>query len=153
APGRGGMPLVAAMARLPATMAVQAVGWPRGGAASAGELVADAVYGQQVLRVSWIRFDLAPHVLDVRVDRAIERGGVDAANGVEQLGAREYAPGLRGHGRQQGELGRCQVDHAIAGARLHAPLVEAEVAGADGVAALRRRVDAPEHGLHARHEL
>src|SRR3954471_6349930 len=132
-PGDAAVPLAAATARLPATMAVQCVGGPRADAASACELVADAMYRQQVLRVARIAFDFAADVLDVRVDRAIERGRVDAANRIEQLRAREDASRLAGDGRKQRELGRCQIDHTIADGCLHALLVEAEVAGGDGV--------------------
>src|SRR3954469_12495779 len=141
------------MARLPATMGGEAARWPRVDAPSVCELVADAVHRQHVPRIAWIWLDFAADILHVRVDRAIERGRLAAANGVEQLRPREDAPRLAGHGRQQCELGRSQIDNAIANAGLHALLVEPEVAGGDRVAALGRRVDAPEHRLHARDEL
>ena len=72
------------------------------------ELVADAVHRQHVARIARIRLELAPQVLDVRVDGAVERFDLVAANRVEQLRAREHAPGLPHQRRQQLELGRRQ---------------------------------------------
>src|SRR5258708_32120435 len=78
--------------RSPATRAVCPV--PNVASASLGELVPDAVDGQHVARVSWIRLELAPQVLDVCVDGAVERLDLDPADPLQKLRAREHAPGL-----------------------------------------------------------
>ena len=53
--------------------------------------------------------------------------------------AREHPAGLTRQRRQQLELGGGEIDGAVADARLHPRLVERDVAGADDVAAIRRR--------------
>lgn len=105
---RGARAREAAMARCAATRTVGRV--VRIDVASVGELVADAVHGQEVPRTSRIRFELAPDVLDVGVDRAIERVDLDAADGVEQLRAREHPARLAGERREQLEFGPGQVE-------------------------------------------
>src|SRR5678815_432005 len=53
------------------------------------ELVAHAVHSEDVPRPSGIRLNLPSNVLDVRVYRPVERLGVVAADGIEQLRSRQ----------------------------------------------------------------
>src|ERR1044072_137781 len=96
--------------------------------ASFRELVADAVNSEEVFRISRIGLELAPHVLDGCVDGTVERFDFDAANGIEQLRAREHAARLARERGDELELGGGQIDRARADARLHAPLVERDLA-------------------------
>src|SRR5438045_478501 len=95
------------MPRSPATMAVSPA--PSVACASLGELVADAVHRQHVARICRLRLDLAPQILDVRIDRALERLDRLAPNRIEQLRAGEHAPRLPCQRGEQLELGRRQV--------------------------------------------
>jgi len=93
------------------------------------ELVAHAVHRQHVARIPGIGFELAPHVLDVRVDRAVERLHLHASNRVEQLRAGEDPPGLARERREQLELGRGEIDRLPA--RMMSPR--------SGAASMRRK--------------
>ena len=57
-------------------------------------------HGQHVDRPSGIALHLAAQVFDMRIDRTIERLHPLAANGIEQLSAREHAAGLPHHRRE-----------------------------------------------------
>ena len=59
------------------------------------EFVADAVHGQHVSWLARIGFELAAKILDVRVDRAIERLDLVASDPVEQLARVNTRPGWR----------------------------------------------------------
>src|SRR5689334_13438064 len=56
-----------------------------------GELVADTMDREDIARPVWVRFELSTQILDVCVDGAIERIGFEAADGIEELRASEYA--------------------------------------------------------------
>ncbi len=72
--------------------------------ASIGELVADAVDRQHVAGISRIWLELPPHVLHVRIDRAVERFDAITLNGIDQLRAREHAAGLRRERREPARM-------------------------------------------------
>src|SRR4051812_14376445 len=61
-----------------------------------GEFIADAVNGQDVLRVARVRLDLAPQVLDVRIYDAVVALIAHIVDPVHQLGAGELAARLAG---------------------------------------------------------
>src|SRR5262245_22208597 len=112
-------------------------------ASTLAELVADAVHGLHVARRSRIGLQLAPDVLDVRVDRAIERlvvhgavgGGLCRANRVQQLRACEDAARMARERREQVELGRRQIDRRAPARGTQARNVEAQVTALEDVVA------------------
>src|SRR4051812_43519427 len=73
-------------------------------------LVADAVDREDVSRIPSVGLQLAPDVLDVRVDRAVERLACVAADGVEELRAGEGATGLARQRRNQLKLRGREID-------------------------------------------
>src|SRR5262245_51640194 len=101
--------------------------------------VTDPVHRQDVSRLSWIGLDLASEVLDVRVDRAIERLALLATERVEQLSAREHASRVPRHHRQELEFSRCEIDRLTRSLDEHARYVEREIGNAQEVAALEPR--------------
>src|SRR5437879_12102879 len=72
------------------------------------ELIADAVDGQNVAWTAGVGFDLAPDVLDVRVDGALVRLHGDTPHRLEQLAAGEDPTRLARHDRQQLKFGGCK---------------------------------------------
>src|SRR4051794_15919861 len=95
----------AATARPRATMA--AATGARGARLRRGfeDAVAHAVDRLHEARSRGVRFELAPDVLDVRIDRALVALERDAMDGVEQLRTGEHAPRLTGHRHEELELG------------------------------------------------
>src|SRR6184192_1860597 len=97
------------MARCRATM-VEGRGDASGGASSVGELVSDAVHGQQISWIPRVRLELAPDVLDVRVDRTLERVDVRPPDGIEQLSTGEHTSWLARQRDDHLKLRRRQLD-------------------------------------------
>ena len=79
-------------------------------ASRVGRLVADAVDREDVSRIAGVGLQLAPHVLDVRVDRTIERLAGVAADRVEELRASEDAARLARQRRNQVKLRGREID-------------------------------------------
>ena len=77
------------------------------------ELVADAVHREDQLRALGIGFDLAPKILDVRIDRPLVGLELDSVDGVEQLRAGVDPTGLACQHEEQIELGRRQFDLSV----------------------------------------
>src|SRR5262249_1865225 len=103
-------------------------------------------------RIARVDLQLAPHVLDMRIDRAIERLAVLAADSVEQLRAREDAPWLSRHRGNKLKLGGCEVD-GPAGPRDYQPLcVQDEIAELQPGGRSERRSPAKD-GSHSRDQL
>ena len=116
--------------------------------------VADAVDGEEVPRRARVGLDLAADVLDVGVDRPLVRLEGHAVDRVEQLRAREDAPGLARQRRQQLELGGGQLDsrgrrRSAACAAVSSSRSPARTSSASACAA----VGSPQHGAHAGDEL
>src|SRR5258708_936927 len=67
--------------------------------------------------------------------------------------ARGYPSRLPSQRREQLELGPREIDWFLSAHRLHALLVERQVAGPDDGASLRRHIDPTKHRAHTRDEL
>ena len=141
APGRGprvpGGPHEAGGARPPAPVGSGRGGRARYGPPASGSVtrrlrfgqrVADAVDRQHVAGSGHVRLELAAQVLDVPVDRPLVRLQAEAVDRVEQLPAREHAPGLAREGGEELELGRRQGDGPATHGDPMPPQVELEVA-------------------------
>src|SRR5438093_7043574 len=63
-----------------------------------GEAIAHSVHRQQVPRARWIRLELVPNVLHMRVDSALVGFERHSVHRVEELRAREDATGFSSHG-------------------------------------------------------
>src|SRR5438132_2353058 len=109
------------------------------------EPVADAIDRLEVAGRRRQGLDLPADVLHVRVDGALVRLERDAADRLEQLGAREDAAGLGGKRGEELELRRRELDGPAGDGRLEAWHVEDEVAGGYEFGLRGRPLGAPEH--------
>src|SRR5262245_64617099 len=99
-----------------------------------------------------IRLDLAPNILHMHVDGAIERLAIRATDGIEELTAREHTPGVLCERREQLEFCRRQVERTTCSRHRHPGHVERDVANAEDLC-VRPCGRSPENRLHAGDEL
>ena len=122
-----------------------------------GEAITDAVDREDEARNPRIRLELAADVLDVGVDCPLVRFEGNPVKSIEQLRAGEDPARLGGQGRQQLELGWCQLDLVIAELSSHPKWVENELARPDdrlvASAPAIRPVDTSQDGLDSSDEL
>src|SRR5262249_34618008 len=99
-----------------------------------------------------IGFNLAANVLYVRIDGTVKRFPFLAADGIEQLPAREHAPGVTSQRRQQLKLSGGQVERSSRSRGGHPRDVKRQIADAE-TPAVWALAGSPQHGLHTCHEL
>src|SRR5262245_43725666 len=99
-----------------------------------------------------IRFNLAANILHMRIDCTVKRFAFLAADGIEQLTAREHSPGVTSQCRQQLKFGGGQVERPSRSRGGHSRDVERQITDAETLS-VWTLAGSPQHGLHPRDEL
>ena len=113
-----------------------------------GELVPDAVHGQNVMRTQF-----PANVLDVRIDGTIERLCGRTTYRMEQLCTREDPSCVTREGGNDLELGRGQLDRYLAAGDAHARDVDDHVGHAETIRICAALLGPAKHRAHSRDEL
>jgi hypothetical protein len=79
-----------------------------------GKAVADPRFGQHVLRMGRIEFELLPQLSHQHTQVLLLRDTVDAPDSFENGSVRQDAPGMRAENREQFELFRCEANLGVA---------------------------------------
>src|SRR5688500_9945351 len=103
------------------------------------ELVAEAVHGENVLRMARVGLDLLAQPGDVDVDRARRGHGVVTPDFVQQLVAGERGAAVLEEIAQELELARGELQRRPFFRRLGLPEVDADVAESVALRGVRRR--------------
>src|SRR6266704_6713366 len=121
--------------------------------ASAGELVAETVDGDDEPRIGRPVFDLLPELRDVHVDGARQGRGVVVPDGVEELLPRHDLPAVLDEVPQEPHLARRQIERLPLPAGLPLPEVDRHGAELVGLETDGPARGAAQHRLDAGHQL